>query len=161
MALTAMMHTAYTAEITSTYNTGDTLTAATLDAIKAAVNDNNTRIETNATTPGATGAVGATGPAGTNAAGPSINMTAPTKFNDYGSYSVGSIWVDTAAAQVYISIDSTDDNAVWHRITSGSVTYAIGDTGPAGGKVFYVSNGGINGLEAAPSDSAETAWGVL
>ena len=31
--------------------------------------------------------------------------------------------------------------------------YAIGDTGPAGGIVFYVSDGGLHGLEAAPTDA--------
>jgi hypothetical protein len=31
--------------------------------------------------------------------------------------------------------------------------YAIDDTGPSGvGTVFYITNGGVNGLEAAPSD---------
>lgn len=30
--------------------------------------------------------------------------------------------------------------------------YAIGDTGPSGvGKVFYITDGGLHGLEAAPS----------
>lgn len=38
-------------------------------------------------------------------------------------------------------------------------SYAIGDTGPAGGIVFYVTNGGINGLEAAPVDQIAAAWG--
>ena len=37
--------------------------------------------------------------------------------------------------------------------------YAIGDTGPAGGKVFYITDGGIHGLEAAPTDSATSIWG--
>ena len=36
--------------------------------------------------------------------------------------------------------------------------YAIGDTGPAGGKVFHVTNGGLNGLEAAPVDQATAPW---
>jgi hypothetical protein len=31
-------------------------------------------------------------------------------------------------------------------------TYAIGDTGPAGGIVFHVTDGGLHGLEAAPVD---------
>ena len=41
-------------------------------------------------------------------------------------------------------------------------SYAIGDIGPAGGIVFYISNGGVNGLEAALTDlSAPTSyeWG--
>jgi hypothetical protein len=39
--------------------------------------------------------------------------------------------------------------------------YAIGDTGPAGGVVFYVTNGGLHGLEAAPADSANSPWGCV
>jgi len=36
----------------------------------------------------------------------------------------------------------------------------IGQTGPAGGIVFYTTNGGLNGLEAAPLDqSAGVIWG--
>jgi formylglycine-generating enzyme required for sulfatase activity len=31
-----------------------------------------------------------------------------------------------------------------------TITYAIGDTGPGGGIVFYITNGSLNGLEAAP-----------
>jgi hypothetical protein len=37
--------------------------------------------------------------------------------------------------------------------------YAIGDTGPAGGIVFYITDGGLHGLEAAPSDQADAEWG--
>ena len=36
--------------------------------------------------------------------------------------------------------------------------YAIGDTGPGGGIVFHVTNGGLNGLEAAPVDQASAPW---
>ncbi len=38
--------------------------------------------------------------------------------------------------------------------------YAIGDTGPSGvGIVFYITDGGLHGLEAAPSDqSTSQAW---
>ncbi|MBB6481762.1 DUF1566 domain-containing protein [Spirochaeta isovalerica] len=41
-----------------------------------------------------------------------------------------------------------------------AVTYAIGDTGPSGvGIVFYVTDGGLHGLEAAPSDqSTSQVW---
>lgn len=41
-----------------------------------------------------------------------------------------------------------------------STTYAIGDFGPSGvGKVFYITDGGVHGLEAAPVDqSTSAAW---
>ena len=36
-----------------------------------------------------------------------------------------------------------------------NVSYAIGDIGPSGvGKVFYITDGGLHGLEAAPSDQS-------
>ncbi len=42
----------------------------------------------------------------------------------------------------------------------GTSPYTIGETGPAGGKVFYVTDGGLHGLEAAPVDqSIGTFWG--
>jgi hypothetical protein len=43
---------------------------------------------------------------------------------------------------------------------SPAVTYAIGDTGPSGvGIVFYITDGGLHGLEVAPSDqSTSAAW---
>ncbi len=34
----------------------------------------------------------------------------------------------------------------------GTSPYSIGETGPAGGKVFYVTDNGLHGLEAAPVD---------
>ena len=38
--------------------------------------------------------------------------------------------------------------------------YEIGDSGPAGGIVFYVDASGLHGLEAAPADqSSEVPWG--
>ena len=45
---------------------------------------------------------------------------------------------------------------------TGSTLYAVGDTGPAGGIVFYITDGGLHGLEAAPVDqSASAAWGCF
>ena len=45
---------------------------------------------------------------------------------------------------------------------SGSNTvYKIGDTGPAGGIVFYVTDSGLFGLEAAPSDLPIAPWGCI
>ncbi|MGB5259133.1 MAG: DUF1566 domain-containing protein [Gammaproteobacteria bacterium] len=38
-------------------------------------------------------------------------------------------------------------------------SYAIGETGPAGGKVFYSTDGGLHGLEVAPEDQISAPWG--
>jgi hypothetical protein len=86
IGLTVITQTAYSAAVTDTFETGDTLTAEKLNSIKAAVNDNNTRI---------------------------------------------------------------------------SLTYAIGDPGPAGGFVFYVTDDGLHGLEAAPEDIGGNATATL
>ena len=41
-------------------------------------------------------------------------------------------------------------------------SYIIGQIGPAGGIVFYVTDGGLHGLEAAPVDQSATAtWGCF
>ncbi|MFK7992934.1 MAG: hypothetical protein AB8B87_02270 [Granulosicoccus sp.] len=37
--------------------------------------------------------------------------------------------------------------------------YQIGDTGPAGGTVFYVTEDGLHGLEAAPENQGLAVWG--
>jgi len=38
--------------------------------------------------------------------------------------------------------------------------FNIGDTGPAGGTVFYITDGGAHGMEAAPADqSSGVVWG--
>ena len=44
-----------------------------------------------------------------------------------------------------------------------AVTYAIGDTGPSGvGIVFYITDGGLHGLEVAPVDqSTSAAWSTI
>lgn len=42
---------------------------------------------------------------------------------------------------------------------SGAGTYEIGDIGPSGvGIVFYVTDGGLHGLEAAPADQSASPW---
>ncbi len=66
IGLTVITQPAYSAAVTDTFATGDTLTAAQLNNIKSAVNDNDTRISDIVLTPGpvgVTGAVGATGSA--------------------------------------------------------------------------------------------------
>ena len=80
-----------------------------------------------------------------------VNYTAtisPTVNDDINSgYSVGSVWIDIIQDQAYVSVDSTSGVAVWKSITTKY--YQIGDTGPAGGIVFYVTDGGAHGYEAA------------
>lgn len=39
--------------------------------------------------------------------------------------------------------------------------YKIGDTGPAGGIVFFITSNGFNGLEAAPEDLNSVSWGCF
>jgi hypothetical protein len=56
-------------------------------------------------------------------------------------------------------VDDTAGAAVWTIIAEPPVTYAIGDTGPAGGFVFSITEGGLHGLEAATEDQTPTAWG--
>jgi len=54
-----------------------------------------------------------------------------------------------------ITVTVTDNKA---QVESAAITieviepYKIGDTGPAGGIVFYVTDNGLHGLEAAPED---------
>jgi hypothetical protein len=108
--------------------------------------------------PGAAGAIGSIGNTGakgdTGAAGlePVILFTPPVAANY--NYPLGQVWIDTTAYAVYILADNTAGAAVWIN-TAGStpvVTYAIGDDGPAGGIVFYITDGGLHGLEAARKD---------
>jgi hypothetical protein len=40
-------------------------------------------------------------------------------------------------------------------------TCVIGDTGPGGGKVFYISQDGSSGLEAALTDAGYAEWGCF
>jgi hypothetical protein len=89
-----------------------------------------------------------------------IAITPPTSDDDMNAgYLEGTTWINTMTQQAYILVDSTAGAAVWKLITNAPTVYAIGDTGPAGGIVFYVTDGGAHGLEAAPSDSPSAQWG--
>jgi hypothetical protein len=57
-------------------------------------------------------------------------------------------------------------NKLVQRINALEKTYVIGDTGPAGGIVFYITELGHYGLEAAPADQSVpfnpgAAWGCF
>lgn len=58
------------------------------------------------------------------------------------------------------------DETVFLKICKGSnipqwepCPYSIGDIGPAGGIVFYITDGGLHGLESTPSDQGHAEWG--
>jgi hypothetical protein len=112
--------------------------------------------------PGLPGADGNDGTPGEPGLGAVVFGRAPTRDDDINStspYTVGTVWVDTSANRLYILEDNTANSAVWTIAAAPAVTYAIGDTGPADGIVFYVTAGGSRGLEAAPSDQ-NTGTGI-
>ena len=86
-----------------------------------------------------------------------------------GSIQIGDGGVDcdstTAGTIRYTGTDFEGcHDGAWVSLTaSGSdhVRYAIGDTGPAGGIVFYIAHSGLHGLEAAPADQggSNVKWG--
>ncbi|TXL12340.1 hypothetical protein BMR05_15710 [Methylococcaceae bacterium HT4] len=51
------------------------------------------------------------------------------------------------------------DSFIRINVGAGDPGYAVGDTGPAGGWVFYVTDGGAHGLEAAPRNLQKYTWG--
>jgi hypothetical protein len=122
--------------------------------VNANFNELETRIETITLTPGPVGADSTVaGPKGDTGLGAVVFSSAPTVNDDMNNpYSVGTVWVDTSTNRLYILEDNTANAAVWTIAAAPAVKYAIGDTGPAGGIVFYVTAGGLRGLEAAPSD---------
>jgi hypothetical protein len=55
---------------------------------------------------------------------------------------------------------STSGVGSWVKETAtGGTLYTIGDRGPAGGIVFYITDNGAHGLEAAAEDQEPTQWG--
>ena len=91
-----------------------------------------------------------------------VASTAPSANDDIDSgYPDGSVWIDMSQNQAYILVDGTAGAAVWKHVTDHAETYAIGDTGPAGGIVFYITDGGAHGLEAAASDLTTAEWGCF
>jgi len=113
---------------------------------------------------GPTGPAGLTGPAGPAGSSPVL------------TWSGDQIAVNGAVTGPHLTGPAGANVVAGQQCTQGSVigfdnsgniicesvpqTYAIGDTGPAGGIVFYITDGGLHGLEAAPADqSSGAAWG--
>lgn len=77
-------------------------------------------------------------------------------------FSVPLMSVSGAQAQVSIGNDGVAFPDGTLQTTGIPGTYAIGDIGPAGGFVFYVTADGLHGLEAASADQAtEADWGCF
>jgi hypothetical protein len=112
------------------------------------------------TVAGPKGDAGPTGPAGLGAV---VFDSAPTADDDMNTYTVGTVWIDTLGPTptVYILVDNSTSAAVWTHLGGPFTFYAIGDTGPAGGIVFHITDGGLHGLEAPAEDQVEARWGCL
>ena len=81
--------------------------------------------------------------------------TAPSKTG----YTFGGWFTVTNGGGTEFTTGTTvsSDITVYAKWTA--ITYAVGDTGPSGvGIVFYTSDGGAHGLEAAPSDQGDIKW---
>ena len=105
---------------------------------------------------GAQGPQGIQGVQGSAAAWPVGQAPGDIRYWD------GAAWVNIAAGLPNATLKFCNHKPTW--TTSGcpspATVYKVGDTGPAGGKVFYLSDAtGLHGLEAAPVDQAYAKWG--
>jgi hypothetical protein len=159
IGLTVITQTAYSAAVTDTFETGDTLTAEKLNSIKAAVNDNDTRIDSISSCTAIQGEGSATISCDDNSmASVYDGATATGNVEGDMQYWDGQAWV-LVPAPTDTTVESTL-RFVNAKPTWAHLYYEIGGRGPAGGFVFYVTDGGLHGLEAAPVDQSEGgAWG--
>ncbi len=128
---------------------------------------------------GQDGATGTTGADGLSIQGPqgdpgtsrwadndpsnTVETTGSVKIGDDGA-ACTSTNEGTIRFKTDIKIFEGCNGTAWVSLSSAPGSYAIGDTGPAGGIVFYITNYGLSGLEAAPVDqstSANAEWGCL
>jgi hypothetical protein len=74
------------------------------------------------------------------------------KFHGQGTYTYADGRVETGKWEA--------GKLIYTKKSKLKPTYAIGHTGPAGGIVFYVTDRGTHGLEAAPADLSDgSEWG--
>ena len=117
---------------------------------------------------GATGSQGATGqrgPAGLPQAG---NVAGEMQYWDGTQWQLVAPPSPLPVAPAMATLHFCNGVPTWaaNCVPVNTHVYAIGDIGPAGGKVFYLSdNTGLHGLEAAPADIVDSnsnsyfAWG--
>ena len=135
---------------------------------------------------GAQGPIGLTGPAGATGLQGIQGLKGPTGVPQAGNnigdmqYWDGAAWVIIPApiplpiGPAMATLHFCNGMPTWLTTCASSTPpsngtiYNIGDNGPAGGKVFYITDGGIHGLEAAPIDQAGgyatglgAAWGCM
>lgn len=146
---------------------------ADLDAEIANRIAGDTTLQSNITnislTPGEPGAqgpkgdTGLTGPAGADGINGSDGLTGPTgPAGPQGPAGVNAVDRTTDMCALYNQLYSTSllGNLTVPDYCESAVTYKVGDAGPAGGIVFHTSDGGLHGLEAAPTHYGIPApWG--
>ncbi len=102
---------------------------------------------------GLTGPMGSQGPAGPQ--GPVGEVGPQGPQGEQGLPGVNAAAGQQCAAGAVIGFDQ-GGNIICSSVPH---TYAIGDTGPAGGIVFYIRDDGLHGMEAAPADQSSAEWG--
>jgi hypothetical protein len=110
--------------------------------------------------PGKDGVNGTNGINGTNGTN-GINGTFPagTAPGDM-QYWNGTAWVMIPAGLHNTTLKNCNGVPTWVVAHCGG--FVLGDTGPAGGIVFYLTDAtGQHGLEAAPVDQANATWGCF
>jgi hypothetical protein len=75
-----------------------------------------------------------------------------TTFSDGNVLTAAELNDNNTAIMTAVNGNDTAITAAVNDINSRHKVYVIGDTGPAGGLVFHIENGGRNGLEAATED---------
>lgn len=99
---------------------------------------------------GPAGPAGATGPTGTFPAGTAIGDM---------QYWNGTAWVMIPVGDHNTTLRNCDGVPTW--VVASCPSIQLGDTGPAGGIVFYITDAGAHGLEAAPVDHIDAPWGCV
>ena len=112
---------------------------------------------------GAQGTQGVTGPQGIQgvAGGPQAgNNVGDMQYWDGTQWQIVPLKQPDPKINPNLTICDGVPTWVFYNNCPGTSPYTIGETGPAGGKVFYVTDGGLHGLEVAPVDqSVGVAWG--
>ena len=152
---------------------GITTNASNITSNNAGITGNAAGIVTNASgittnTSGiATNVTGITGNAAgivTNASGITTNTSGIA--TNASNITINASGISTSASEIAtntanITIHTSNIANIDSRVSMLEVTYLIGDIGPAGGWVFYVTGDGLHGLEAAPEDQVDPFPGAV